>query len=270
MRKAAAKKRPPAKKKAKKPTAARPSALTAPQLAKLRRRFARLLNGLRELYPQASCALNHDSALSLLLATILAAQSTDETVNRTTPLLFARYPTAKDLAEARPADVEKIIHPTGFFRQKAKSIQGACRAIVEHHHGQVPDTMEGLLTLPGVARKTANVVLGTWFGRNEGVVVDTHVGRLAHRLGLTWSSKDSKDAGKIENDLMQLIPRQEWTYAAHALIWHGRRVCTALKPDCPACRLAADCPSAFFFEAKPAAKSTATRRAARPDKDRTR
>jgi endonuclease-3 len=165
-----------------------------------------------------------------------------------TPLLFERYPSAETLATADPADVEKIIYPTGFFRQKTKSIINACKAIVEQHGGEVPDTMEALVELPGVARKTANVVLGTWFEKNEGVVVDTHVGRLAHRLRLTWSSKNEKDAVKIEQDLMQVLPRAEWTFTSHALIWHGRRVCVARKPRCDVCTLSRLCPSAFTFE----------------------
>ncbi len=213
-----------------------------------RKRARKVLAGLKKLYPQADCALRHEEPLQLLIATILSAQSTDETVNKVTPVLFAAYPTAKAIAEAPSEAIEKIVHSTGFFRQKTKSIQGACRKIVEEFGGKVPDTMEKLVTLPGVARKTANVVLGTAFGKNEGVVVDTHVGRLATRLGLTWSSKDSKDAVKIELDLMQLFPQPEWTFLSHALIWHGRRVCQARKPNCPECTLAGQCPSAGTFD----------------------
>jgi endonuclease-3 len=212
------------------------------------RRAARIIAGLKTLYPEATCALHHRSPLELLISTILSAQSTDETVNKVTPVLFERYPTAEALATADPADVERIIHATGFFRQKTKSVIGACRVIVEQFNGQVPDTMETLITLPGVARKTANVVLGTWFGKNEGVVVDTHIGRLSHRLGLTWTSKNEKDAVKIEQDLMQVLPRDEWTYTGHALIWHGRRICTARKPKCGECVLNTLCPSAFTFD----------------------
>lgn len=212
-----------------------------------RERSLRIIAGLKQLYPKADCALHHRSALELLIATILSAQCTDETVNKVTPVLFERYPTAKDLAGADPANIERIIHSTGFFRQKTRSIIGACSKIVEQFGGNVPDAMEGLLQLPGVARKTANVVLGTWFGRNEGVVVDTHIGRLSHRLGLTWTSKDEKDAVKIEQDLMQVLPRDEWTYTGHALIWHGRKVCPARKPRCGECVLNALCPSAFSF-----------------------
>ena len=210
-------------------------------------RAPRVLAGLEKLYPEADCALAHGSALELLIATILSAQSTDANVNRVTPGLFARYPDAKALAGAAAADMERVIHSTGFFRQKTKSVLGACRRIVEAYGGEVPDTMEDLLTLPGVARKTANVILGTWFEKNEGVVVDTHVGRLAHRLGLTWTSRNEKDAVRIEADLMQVVPRASWTFFGHALISHGRKVCTAKKPDCEHCLLARDCPSAFTF-----------------------
>jgi endonuclease-3 len=211
-------------------------------------RARKILAGLHKLYPEADCALSHRDPLQLLIATILSAQSTDETVNKVTPVLFQRFPTARDLAEAPREEVERIVHSTGFFRQKTKSIQGACRKIVEEFGGKVPDTLEQLVTLPGVARKTANVVLGTAFGKNEGVVVDTHVGRLATRLGLTWTSKDGKDAVKIERDLIELIPQDEWTFLGHALIWHGRRVCFARKPNCHGCRLSTHCPSAGAFD----------------------
>lgn len=209
-----------------------------------KKRALRILRRLRKLYPVADCALTHASAWQLLTATILSAQSTDETVNKVTPILFEHYPTPDDLAVADPSNVEKIIYPTGFFRQKTKSIIGAARMIVDEFGGDVPGEMDQLLKLPGVARKTANVVLGTWFGKNEGVVVDTHVGRLSDRLRLCWNHKDSKDARKIETDLMRVIPQKDWTYISHALIWHGRKVCTARKPDCPNCTLAKECPSA--------------------------
>jgi len=225
----------------------------------LRKRARRIVRILHEMYPDAATALHHRNPYQLLVATILSAQSTDETVNRVTPKLFAAYPTPRKLATADPADVEKIIHATGFFRQKARSIINACKKIVEDFGGQVPDTMDGLLSLPGVARKTANVVLGSAFGKNEGFVVDTHVGRLAHRLGLTWTSRDPKDAVKIEQDLCQVIPRKEWTFVGHALIWHGRRVCQARKPDCPACRLSELCPSAFMFD-KPTPTEASSKR----------
>lgn len=209
------------------------------------KRAGRIVKKLRKLYPSADCELRHESALQLLVATILSAQSTDETVNRVTPALFEKYRSAADLAAADPAVFETEIRPTGFFRQKTKSVLGAARMIVDRFGGDVPDTMEDLVLLPGVARKTANVVLGTWFGKNEGVVVDTHVGRLAHRMALTWRSKGEKDAVRIEEDLMEIVPRGEWTFLGHALILHGRRVCSARKPACDRCGVSADCPSAF-------------------------
>ena len=211
-------------------------------------RARKVIAALKELYPEAVTALHHQNALELLVATILSAQSTDVNVNRISPGLFRKYPDARAFAQADLADLEKEIHSTGFFRQKAKSIQGACRRIVEAYGGEVPDTMEPLITLPGVARKTANVVLGSWFKKNEGVVVDTHVGRLSHRLGLTWSSKGEKDAVKIEQDLMKLVPRKDWTFFGHGLILHGRKVCTARKPKCAECALNKVCPSAFKVE----------------------
>lgn len=182
-------------------------------------------------YPEAKCALNFETPLQLLLATILSAQSTDKTVNTVTPALFQRYKTAKDFARAKPEDLEKMVHSTGFFRNKAKSIQGACRMIVEKHGGEVPRTMEELLELPGVARKTANVVLGVAFKIAEGVVVDTHVQRLSGRLDLTKEERPEK----IEEDLMKLFPRDRWIHLSHLLIHHGRAVCEARKPKCAQC-----------------------------------
>lgn len=211
-------------------------------------RAKKILAVLKKLYPDADCALRHEDPLQLLIATILSAQSTDETVNKVTPVLFAKYPTAKAIADAPSADVERIVHSTGFFRQKTKSVQGACRKIVEEFGGRVPETMEELVTLPGVARKTANVVLGTAFGKNEGIVVDTHIGRLAVRLGLSPSSKNAKDAVKIEADLSPIFPRESWTFLGHSLIRHGRKVCGARKPKCGACKLAHLCPSAGTFD----------------------
>ena len=204
----------------------------------------RLLAKLRAAYPDATCALHHKSALELLVATILSAQCTDERVNKVTPDLFRRYPDAKALANADPADLEAAIRSTGFFRNKAKSLRGMAQLVCGEFGGQIPYTMEVLLRLPGVARKTANCVLGTWYGKNEGIVVDTHVGRIAERLGLTSTARDSKDAEKIERDLMALFPRDAWTWLAHALILHGRRICAARKPKCDQCPLASDCPSA--------------------------
>lgn len=209
------------------------------------KRVAAIIAELHRLYPDAECALTHRSAWELLVSTILSAQCTDERVNKVTPGLFEKYPSIAALAKAAPVDVEAIIKSTGFFRNKAKSLLGAARTIVADYAGDVPETMDELLHLPGVARKTANVVLGTWFKKNEGVVVDTHIGRLSHRLGLSWRSKDDKDAKKIERDLMEVVPRAEWTFAGHALIWHGRRVCAARKPNCAACTLSKLCPSAF-------------------------
>lgn len=207
-------------------------------------RAARTLRALRDLYSDADCALRHRSALELLVATILSAQCTDERVNLVTPALFAKYRTARDFAQAEPAELEQLIRSTGFFRNKTKNLIGMGQALCQRFDGQVPNRMDDLLTLPGVARKTANCVLGTWFRQNEGVVVDTHVGRLAVRLGLTANSRDSKDAVRIERELCELFPRESWTYLSHALIQHGRRVCFARKPNCSTCSLAVFCPSA--------------------------
>lgn len=221
---------------------------SAESLPQRRSRALKIVEALRREYPEANCALDHQSAFQLLIATILSAQSTDVLVNTVTPTLFAQYPNPAALAKADPAEIEKVIHRTGFFRQKTKSILGAARKIADDFGGLVPDSMEDLLTLPGVARKTANVVLGTAFGKNEGMVVDTHVGRLATRLALTWSSKGPKDAVKIERDLIEVLPRNDWTFTGHALIWHGRKVCTARKPKCPRCTIAKWCPSANTFD----------------------
>jgi len=191
-------------------------------------------------YPDAKCALDFANPLQLLVATILSAQSTDKTVNTVTPALFRKYKTAKQFAEADVAELEKMIHSTGFFRNKAKSVQGACRLIVEKHGGQVPREMDQLLELPGVARKTANVVLGVAFGIAEGVVVDTHVQRLSGRLKLSKESRPEK----IETDLMELFPRDKWIHLSHLLIHHGRAVCDARKPKCLKCPIEDLCSSA--------------------------
>jgi endonuclease-3 len=196
---------------------------------------------LSALYPDAHCELDFRSPWELLVATILSAQCTDKRVNMVTPHLFAAYPTPQALAGADPADVETIIKSTGFFRAKAKSILGAATAVTERHHGEVPARMEQLVVLPGVGRKTANVVLGNAFSINEGVVVDTHVGRLVIRLGLTTET----DPVKVEQRLMQAFPRERWTLLSHLLIWHGRRVCDARKPRCNECTLRQICPSAL-------------------------
>jgi endonuclease-3 len=202
-----------------------------------KRRAARILAGLHALYPDATCALRHGNAFQLLVATILSAQCTDEMVNQVTPALFRAYPHARVLAEADTAALEALIRPTGFFRNKARSLLGLGQALVARHGGRVPDTMEELVELPGVGRKTANVVLGTWFGK-PAIPVDTHVTRLSGRLELT----EETDPVGIEQDLMQLFPPAEWTFSSHALIWHGRQVCKALRPQCPACGLRKDCP----------------------------
>jgi endonuclease-3 len=193
---------------------------------------------LREAYPDAACALTHESPLQLLVATILSAQCTDARVNKVTPRLFERYPKVTDLASADRSELEEIIRSTGFFRNKAKSIQGASAKIASDFRGDVPRTMEDLLSLPGVARKTANVVLGTAFRIADGFVVDTHVFRLAHRLGFATG----KNPQLVERELMKLIPREDWIDLAHILIHHGRRVCAARNPDCENCVVASLCP----------------------------
>ncbi len=196
-------------------------------------RVAAILRGLQEAYPEATCELKYDNAFHLLISTILSAQCTDVVVNQVTEKLFRKYPDAQALAYANPAELEKEIRPTGFFRNKTKSIMGASKKLLEDFHGEVPKTMEELLTLPGVARKTANVVLGTAFGIASGVVVDTHVQRLSTRLDLTKNT----DAKKTEQDLMRIIPQDKWVIFSHQLIWHGRRVCNARHPKCLECNL---------------------------------
>jgi endonuclease III len=200
-------------------------------------RVRAILKGLNEAYPDATCALTHENPFQLLIATILSAQCTDAVVNIVTKTLFAKYPTPKDLAHANPAEVEQEIRPTGFFRNKTKSIIGASKKLIEEFGGEVPRTMEQLLTIPGAARKTANVVLGCAFGIASGIVVDTHVQRISNRLDLT----KNKDPKKIERDLMQIIPHDRWILFSHQLIWHGRRVCQARKPKCLDCNLERIC-----------------------------
>ena len=200
-------------------------------------RVAAILAKLDEVYPAASCELTHENAFQLLISTILSAQCTDVRVNQVTATLFPRYPTAEAFARANPAALEQEIRPTGFFRNKTKSIMGASKAILEQFGGQVPRTMEEILTLPGVARKTANVVLGTAYGIAAGVVVDTHVQRLSQRLDLTRNEEPKK----IEQDLMKILPQDRWILFSHQLIWHGRRVCVARKPRCVECNLEAIC-----------------------------
>ena len=196
-------------------------------------RVRAILQGLDEAYPEASCELIHENPFELLISTILSAQCTDVTVNMVTKDLFQKYPDAQALAYADPRALQQEIRPTGFFRNKTKSIMGASKKIVEEFGGKVPQTMDELLTLPGVARKTANVVLGSGFGIASGVVVDTHVQRLSERLDLTKNT----DPKKIEQDLMQTIPQGKWIRFSHQLIWHGRRVCNARKPKCAECNL---------------------------------
>ncbi|MEZ4422779.1 MAG: endonuclease III [Gemmatimonadota bacterium] len=206
----------------------------------LRERAATLYELLQAQYPDAHCALDHRNAYELAAATILSAQCTDERVNQVTPALFARYPAVDDLAAARPEELEEIIRSTGFFRNKAKNLIGMASAVVERHGGALPREMDALTTLPGIGRKTANVILGNAFGIDEGVVVDTHVGRLSGRLRLTRHT----DPVKIERDLMDLFPRERWTMLAHLLIFHGRQVCVARTPRCRECVVAHLCPSA--------------------------
>lgn len=200
-------------------------------------RVKAIMKGLDQLYPDARCSLDFQNPLQLLVATILSAQCTDERVNQVTPALFARYPQAIDYAQADPEELMELIRSTGFFRNKAKSIQGMARALVERHGGQVPADLEALVKLPGVGRKTANVVLGSAFGL-PGITVDTHLGRVCLRLGLT----DETDPVKAEFALMAIIPKERWTKFSHQVIWHGRRLCHARKPECPKCPLLAHCP----------------------------
>lgn len=206
-------------------------------LAARRRRARQIARRLAQLYPEATCALHYTNPLQLLIATILSAQCTDARVNQVTPALFARYPDAQAFAQADPRELERLIQPTGFYRNKARNIIACCRALVERYGGQVPPRREDLVTLPGVGRKTANVVLGTAFGK-PALPVDTHVRRLSRRLGLTQES----DPDKIEQDLMRLLPEEEWANFSHRLIWHGRLVCRARRPDCAHCGLADLCP----------------------------
>jgi endonuclease-3 len=209
----------------------------------VRERVDALVKALPKVYPDARCELDFRNSLELLVATILSAQCTDKRVNAVTPALFAKFRSAADYAKASPATLEKMIRSTGFFRSKTKSIRGAAAAIVAEHDGRVPDTMEELHGLPGVGRKTANVVLGNAFGKDEGIVVDTHVIRLSRRFRITRQT----DAEKIEQDLMKLVPRKHWTNWSHWLIWHGRRRCFARRPDCHRCEIFRLCPSGKQF-----------------------
>ncbi len=210
----------------------------APVSAKRKSQATRVVAHLKADYPGATCALENETPFELLVATILSAQCTDARVNMVTPELFRRWPEAEAMATASIKQLEKVIQSTGFFRNKAKNIKAASQALVERHHGEVPRDIEAMIALPGVGRKTANVVLGTAYGMATGVVVDTHVTRLSKRLGLT----DHKDATKIEHDLMQLVPQREWVDFAHRMIHHGRQICTARKPNCPQCSMNSFCP----------------------------
>jgi endonuclease III len=203
-------------------------------------RVAEILKRLDQLYPEVKCALTHANAWELLVATILSAQSTDVNVNRVTPELFRKYPTVEAFAALTPEQLEPDVRSTGFFRNKSKSVVGAAKKIVADFGGQVPDDMEKLLTLPGVARKTANVVLGSWFGKAVGVVVDTHVHRISRRLELTTQN----DPQKIEQALMKVIPQEKWILFSHQIIWHGRKLCIARKPKCAECSLENICHAA--------------------------
>jgi len=206
--------------------------------------FSATFRELRRAHPDAHCELDHKNPFELVIATVLSAQSTDVAVNKVTPELFQLYPTPERLALAEPASIEQLLGRLGMFRQKTKSVIGLSRKLVQDHEGRVPETLGELVALPGVGRKTANVVLGVAFGKPEGVVVDTHVQRISQRLG--WTEHASPD--KIEPDLMQLAPRRHWDILSHTLIFHGRRVCTARRPACVSCRVNRRCPSAFEAE----------------------
>ena len=217
----------------------RKSASRAESPPERRARTRKIVSRLRREFPEAKCALDHQNPLQLLVATILSAQCTDVRVNMVTPALFAKYHTAAEYAAADPEQFQREIQSTGFFRNKTKSILGMAHALVERHGGQVPDTMDALVALPGVGRKTANVVLGNAFGKNEGIVVDTHVQRISGLLKLTRET----NAEKIERDLVALVPRKDWTIFSHLLILHGRKTCIARRPKCESCRVNDLCPS---------------------------
>jgi endonuclease-3 len=206
-----------------------------------RERACEAMRRLGEMYPQAHIALDYDDPWHLLVAVILSAQTTDVGVNRVTPLLFERFPNAQDLAGADVTEVEGIVRPTGFYHNKTKSIMAAARMVMTEFDGRVPDTMEGLMRIPGVARKTANIVISNAYGKVEGIAVDTHVFRLSHRLGLT----EEHDPDKVERDLCALLPKDQWFHVNYRFIDHGRAICTAKRPACGACRLSDICPSAF-------------------------
>jgi endonuclease-3 len=215
-------------------------AKTSKKIVERQERMKKILPALKRLYPEAKCSLDHASPLELLVSTILSAQCTDERVNIVTRTLFRKYRSARDYASSKQEDLEKDIQSTGFFRNKAKSIRAMAQSLLEKHGGKVPDTMEELVHLAGVGRKTANVVLGNAFGKNIGVVVDTHVTRLSNRLKLT---DHASDAVKIEHDLIQVVPQDDWTIFSHLLIHHGRAICNARKPLCEQCRIFDYCPT---------------------------
>lgn len=212
--------------------------LSLPALADKRKRAGRIVAQLAKTYGEATCALHHTSAYELVVATILSAQCTDERVNSVTPKLFAKYPTAEALATSKQEDVEAIVKPLGFFRNKAENIRGMAKKLVEDFNGELPRTLDEMTSLPGVGRKTANVVLGTWFGLPTGVVVDTHVKRITNLLGLT----ESKNPEIIERDLIEILPQAEWINFSHRLIHHGRQICIARRPKCDECPLLKLCP----------------------------
>ena len=205
-------------------------------------RTRKIIRALKRAYPDAKCSLNHSNAFELLVATILSAQCTDERVNIVTADLFRKYRKPEDYLKVSPNELQQDIRTTGFFRNKARSIQGTAKVLTEEYHGRVPKTMDELLDLPGVARKTANVVLGNAFGVTSGIVVDTHVTRLSHRLGLT----KEKQAEKIENDLILIVTKKDWVIFSHLLIYHGRRTCKARNPLCQDCVIEKNCPSSYF------------------------
>jgi endonuclease III len=211
-------------------------------IEELKARARDIIRRLKRAYPDAKCSLNHSNAFELLIATILSAQCTDERVNIVTADLFRKYTKPDDYLSVSPRELEKDIQSTGFFRNKTRSIQGASKVLTEEYGGQVPNTMDELLELPGVARKTANVVLGNAFGIKAGVVVDTHVSRLSHRLGLS----QQKTAEKIEQDLIQTVPKKDWVIFPHLMIWHGRKICRARNPLCAECVIEKQCPSSFL------------------------
>ena len=233
-KRSARKKTPPAKTKATKPVKVAKAAAAAGANPK---RVATILAKLDHAYPDATCELKHENAFQLLISTILSAQCTDVRVNQVAETLYKKYPNPQAFAYATPGEMEQDIRPTGFFRNKTKSVMGASKAIIERFGGEVPRTMEEMLTLPGAARKTANVVLGTAYGIASGVVVDTHVMRIANRLDLT----QNEDPKKIEQDLMKIIPQEKWIKFSHQIIWHGRRVCKARKPNCAECNMESLC-----------------------------